>query len=319
LVEEGYAPPVIRELAGGDRLFPHALDLVRADVVQHQQTMRRMSISGMQDKISLRLDRGQLLPVDRDGTHILKPVPHAALHLVDDVPANEAVTMQLARRLGVTTAAHALIRMRDGELAYITRRFDRLADGRKLLQEDLGVLIDASEATRGKDWKYAASYEEVGRAIGQHCSAATRDLAEYYRRVLFCFLIGNGDAHVRNFSILRDPVGRITLSPAYDLLCTQVHIPQGSDMAMSLREAEKGGVYSSGYEARGYYSQADFRGLAEAIGLAPPIARRITDELGAVAVRQTIAELVGRSFLSAPAQEAYLRAVEERRRKLMSD
>ena len=161
-----------RDLAGAHVAFPARIDLVRADVVTRQQGMRHMSISGVQDKISLRLERGQLRAVDRDGTHLLKPIPSAALHLVEDVPANEHITMLAARTLGLRTAAQGLIRLADGELAYVTRRFDRLSDGTRLHQEDLGVLLGASPATRGPNGKYEASYEEMGRVIAAHSAAS---------------------------------------------------------------------------------------------------------------------------------------------------
>ncbi|MBA3687164.1 MAG: HipA domain-containing protein, partial [Planctomycetes bacterium] len=268
LAAEGMVDRAQRELAGGNARFPSRIAIVRQDVVQYRlQAMQRFSISGVQDKISMRLERGRLRAVERDGTHILKPIPSSPLPLVADVPANEHVTMLAARALGIRTAACALIRLQDDELAYVTRRFDRRPDGSKLLQEDFGVLAGMSEAESGKNYKYSSSYEELGRLVALHCSARQRDLEEYFRRVVFCFAVGNGDAHVRNFSILREVDGFVELSPAYDLLCTNVHLPDESDLALSILATERHGIFSTSFEALGSYSAGDFRALAEAIGL----------------------------------------------------
>lgn len=317
LEKEGFSSAAQRALSGGIRTFPARLNLVRSDIITQQQTtMLRMSIAGMQDKVSLRLERGQLYPAECDGTHILKPIPSAAFHLAQDVPANEQVTMRIAHRLGIPTAAHGLVRLADGELAYITRRFDRLPDGSRLHQEDLGVLIGASEVTRGAHWKYTASYEEVGRSIAHHCSAQQLSLRDFLRRVVFCFVIGNSDAHVRNFSVLRDAGRFVQLSPAYDLLCTQVHLPQASDLALSVLAADQDARVSPAYRAPEHDCSGDFLALADRIGIPVAAAQAIVDTIGSPATRELIESSVRRSFLSPAAQDAYLSTVAGRYRQL---
>ena len=307
------------DLAGGRHRFPASITLVRESVHEHRQTaMQRMSISGMQDKISLRLHRGVLLPVEKDGTHILKPIPSTRFHLVDDTPANEALTMLLARRAGLTTAAHGLVRLADSELAYITRRFDRLADGSRVLQEDLGSVAGMSADTHGGNWKYDSTYEALGWLIKNHCSATMRDLIEFVHRVIFCFVIGNGDAHVRNFSLIRDRDGFTQLSPAYDLLCTRVHLPDEADLGLNVLNEEKDGRFSPSYETFGFYTGADFSELGRRLGLATTVVSQLLKTYLDPTFRLMIADYVGRSFLSQEAKLRFVITVNERLAKLAS-
>ncbi len=310
---EGVSAAGQRELAGGRGQFPDHLEISRGDIVQHRmEHMQRMSISGMQDKISLRLERARLVPVERDGTHILKPIPATQFKLVEDLPANEHITMLIAKSLGIRTAACGLIRMADEELAYVTRRFDRKADGSRFFQEDFGALAGMSAEKNGGNWKYDYSYEALGSLVSKHCAAQQRDLQEFYRRVAFCFLIGNGDAHVRNFSVLRDEAGLVQLSPAYDLVNTSVHLPSDSELGLSLIGKDGTGKFTPSYEALGFHSHSDFIELGNVIGVPSAIAKRILHELSNKEARDTIDDLVGRSYLSTAAKDAYLSTVEDR-------
>jgi serine/threonine-protein kinase HipA len=312
LEEEGLSATGQRDLSGGRGQFPSHVDFSRSDMAaQTMEHMQHMSISGMQDKISLRLERNSLFPVDRDGSHILKPIPATNFKMVGDVPANEHVTMLAAKHLGIKVAACGLVRTSDDELAYITRRFDRQADGSRLKQEDFGSLAGMSADITGKAWKYDYSYEGIGRLVVKHCSAQQRDLQEFFRRVVFCYIIGNGDAHVRNFSVLRGDASLVQLSPAYDLLCTPVHIHNDSNLAMPLLNSEKEGGFSKSYEALGFYTRSDFLALAGAIGMNQTGAGKICDELSSDRAAEIIDDLVRRSFLTDEAQESYLHTVTE--------
>lgn len=305
------------DLAGGRNQFPATIDLVREGVHAHRQTaMQYMSISGMQDKISVRLYRGVLSAVETGGTHLLKPIPSTRFALVDDTPANEALTMLLARQAGISTAAHGLVRLADGELAYITRRFDRLADGSRVLQEDLGSLAEMTPATHGDHWKYNATYETLGRLIEKYCSASLRDRIEFVHRVIFCFVIGNGDAHVRNFSVLRDRDGLTQLSPAYDLLCTRIHLPNDEDLGLGVLAGELDGQFSSRYETLGFYTSADFIELGTRLGITPATVGRLLARYLDPAWGQVVADYVSRSFLSDTAQVRYVATVNDRLAKL---
>lgn len=316
LPAEGLSPAAQQRLSGSRGGFPARLDLARGDVLRlRTETMRRMSISGMQDKISLRLNRGRLAPTESGGTHILKPIPGAALPaLGDDVPANEALTMHLAATVGgCTVAAYGLVRLGDESLAYVTRRFDRVDAQTKLIQEDGSVLAGRSEATHGADYKYAYSYEEIGKLLAAYCSAPGPTCLEFLRRVLFSYVIGNGDAHLRNFSVLRDPDGVVRLSPAYDLLSTHIHIPGESALALDVLA---GGELTASYQSRGFYAAPDFHELGRRLALPEPLVARELDRFRAPRFLAATEDLVGRSYLSAAAQDAFLAVVRDRVRAI---
>jgi serine/threonine-protein kinase HipA len=317
LPTEGYARAAMYRLAGARVVLSPRLDFRRDDVVRYRSTtMRRMSISGVQDKVSIRLERGRLAAVERDGTHLLKPIPSLRLpQHHQDVPANEHLTMLIAEQVfGITTAACGLIRLADGELAYLTRRFDRLADGSKLGQEDAGQLAGRSVARNGPNYKYDSSYETIGRLIATHCSAVKRDLIEFFRRVLFCYALGNGDAHLRNFSILHHADGLVELSPAYDLLNTHLHLPTESELALTVFDDD---FQSPAAQANGCPAAADFTELGRRLGLGATAIERELARHGDPKTREQIAVLVRTSFLGREAQEQYLGVVTDQARKLL--
>jgi len=320
LPTEGLSAVAQHRLSGSRARFPASLNVARKDVVRlRAETLRRMSISGVQDKISLRLVRGRLVPTETGGTHILKPVPGSgALELVDDVPANEALTMHLAEVVGgCTVADYGLLRLADGSLAYITRRFDRVSGSdTKLIQEDCGVLAGRSQESHGMNYKYDFSYEEIGRLLMKHCTAPLPSCFEFFRRVLFSYVIGNGDAHLRNFSVLRDLDGMVRLSPAYDLLSSTIHVPQESPLALTLLAD---GEFTLAFQARGFYSAPDFREFGRRIGLTPGHLETEIERYREPRFFDVIQSKVWRSFLSAPAQEAFVRIIRDRLRAIHQD
>ncbi|MEI6647089.1 MAG: HipA domain-containing protein [bacterium] len=254
-----------RALAGGNRTFPSQLTFSRKDVVTFRQdAVTRMSISGVQDKISLKLVRGNLLPTDHDGEYILKPIPSAVIPFyASDVPANEHLTMQIAQRVfGIATPPNACLPLSDGELAYIVKRFDR-RDGQKLRQEDFCQLSSRTEATRGRNYKYDGSYEEAGRILKQYCKAYRAEIEKLFERIVFCYAFSNGDAHFKNFSLIETGWGDFVLTPAYDLLATALHFPQESALALDLFDDFE----SEAYSTLGFYSAADFFELARRFGI----------------------------------------------------
>jgi serine/threonine-protein kinase HipA len=254
-----------RALAGGNRTFPSQLTFSRKDVVTFRQdAVTRMSISGVQDKISLKLVRGNLLPTDHDGEYMLKPIPSAVIPFyASDVPSNEHLTMQIAQRIfGIATPPNACLPLSDGELAYIVKRFDR-RDGQKVRQEDFCQLSNRTEATRGRNYKYDGSYEEAGRILKQYCKAYRAEIEKLFERVVFCYAFSNGDAHFKNFSLIETGWGDFVLTPAYDLLATSVHFPNESPLALDLFDDFE----SEAYSTLGFYSAADFLELARRFGM----------------------------------------------------
>ncbi len=309
LPEEGYSAGALTHLSDG-RVFPSRLDFTRADVVKiRAETMERMSISGVQDKISLKLERGTLVPTASGGEYILKPIPGSALpERTPEVPANESLTMQLASQIyGINTAANGLIRLADGELAYITRRFDRTRDGEKIAQEDFCQLMKRTPYTTGKNFKYDASYQELADTLRRYCPAYAIESEKLFRRIVFSYRVGNGDAHLKNFSVRQTSDGDYILSPAYDLMCTRLHLPTETRLALDLFENDE---IPTGVRTHGFPTGADFLELANRMGLVSRRAERILDEL--LDHDEQALALIERSFLDSPAQTEYWDVFEER-------
>ncbi len=176
----------------------------------------KMSIQGVQPKLSARLavSAGMFEFVDRGGTFILKPQTGDYAHL----PENEDLTMRLAAAIGIEVPLHGMIFSVDGSLTYFVQRFDRRGRRKKVAVEDFAQL-----SGRSRETKYAASMEDVAGVIDQYATFPLVDKLDLFVRTVFCFLCGNEDMHLKNFSLVtRD--GRVSLSPAYDLVNTTLAI-----------------------------------------------------------------------------------------------
>lgn len=190
--------------------------------------VHRLSIQGIQPKLSARLDlKSQAFElVDQKGTFILKP-QHGEYRLL---PENEDLTMKLARFCGLEVPDHGLIYGSDGAVTYWIRRFDRSGRNGKIPVEDFAQLLG-----RNRDTKYDSSLEEVASAIAEHCSFPLVEWAKLFRLVLFNFLCGNEDQHLKNFSLIVVE-GVVRLSPCYDLLNSTIVVKAKEELAIPLRE-----------------------------------------------------------------------------------
>ncbi|MBW2257052.1 MAG: HipA domain-containing protein [Deltaproteobacteria bacterium] len=298
--EEGFSRSAQRALSGGSRQVPHQLGFNRVDAVDfHMQHVDGFSISGAQVKVSLRLHRGVLSQCEMRGEFILKPVPTADLAYVADAPANEHLTMLIAERVyGIRVATNGLVRFADGELAYLTRRFDRRGDT-PIPQEDFAQIAGRSSATHGPTYKYDGSYEALGGLVRRYVAAHRVELEKLFRQLVFNYALSNGDAHLKNFSLYRSEHGDYVLTPAYDLMCTRLHLPNESRLALELFDAYE----SPGFEANGFHTGVCFRELARRYGLLESRAERILESI--LAGEAHVLELIERSFLSEPAKVRY--------------
>ena len=310
----GYAPVARQHLTGGNRLFPYKLSFARSEVMDFRtEHIEHMSISGVQDKISLKLSRGgALIPTERDGEYILKPVPSVSLpSLIADVPANEHLTMQLAGQLfNISIPPNACVELSDGEFAYLVKRFDRLPDGGKTGQEDFCQLSGRSPDT-GKNFKYDGSYEEVGRILKKYCAAYSVEVEKLFRLICFNYLFSNGDAHLKNFSLTQTVAGDYLLSPGYDLLCTSLHLPNESRTALDFFDSYE----SAFFRQNAFYGRSDFMELARRFNM---IETRATGILNLfLEQKQQVESLIKRSFLSSKAKKEYLRRFYDRLRTIL--
>lgn len=275
---------------------------------------KRISISGVQEKYSLRLQKNNLLLTVSGGTHILKPVPAERLDRVTDLPANEHVSMQIARQVfGIQTSACGMIFFNNGSPAYITRRFDYKPDGSGKYQvEDFATLLAKTPEREGDSFKYNASYLDIAKQIKRHVAAAPAVLLDFFRLVVFNYLIANGDAHLKNFSLIETVQGDFMLAPAYDLLCTALHV---EDTPLALHDGlYKGDHNEKAYLNFGTYTRRSFVVFAEMAGINPVLAGNVVDELMHGTLKAM--EMVERSFLSNEAKKKFIEIVGERHRSL---
>ncbi|QVL34351.1 HipA domain-containing protein [Telmatocola sphagniphila] len=248
-------------------------------------TPERMSISGIQTKMSLVLEGTQLKMVESGGQYILKPIPLGQFQRLEVTPLNEHLTMQLARQIfDIDVADNTLVQFEDGQPAYLVRRFDVQADGRRSLKEDFAQIGNLSEENRGQNYKYDFSYEEIGELIRQYVAVHALDLERFFTLVVFNYLVNNGDAHAKNFSLMRDEnTGEYRLSPAYDLLNTRLHVPLESRTALDLF---KENYETDSFKANGFYAHDDFVEFARRLNLVEGRYQRIlkksTDRIGEV-------------------------------------
>jgi len=214
---------------------PPVLSYALSDLEKLAEGIIRNSVTvpGVQEKISLHLEEtadsaGKLTLVGLWGDYILKP----PVRKYPEMPEVEDLTMKLASALKIRTVPHGLIRLKSGELAYITRRLDR--DGKRKVcnMEDMCQLTE-----RLTEDKYRSSMEKIGKAISLFSSHPMFDISTFFDISLFCFITGNADMHLKNFSLYYETPDLIQLAPAYDLLSTRLLIPEKNDseeMALSL-------------------------------------------------------------------------------------
>jgi serine/threonine-protein kinase HipA len=315
-----YSPACLRHLFNGKRVN-HVLpydppQLSEAVSEQFMDNRKRISISGVQEKLSFILEKNvlRLTRAGELGTYILKPIPRD-VKKVDQVPANEHLTMQIAAQVyGLNTAGNALIFFKDGSPAYITKRFDVKADGGKWGKEDFATLAGKTKDNAGPNFKYEYSYEAIGRLMQQYVPAWRVEIEKYFALVVFNYLFSNGDAHLKNFSLLESTKGDYLLSPAYDLLNTRLHV-NDTDFAL-----DKGlfadGFRSEEYHRSGHPCKADFVEFAKRIGVAES---RIEKLLHPFLVKQDLVEsLIGRSFLNEPSKMGYLLDYQTKRNYLIA-
>ncbi|MBP6446998.1 MAG: HipA domain-containing protein [Saprospiraceae bacterium] len=279
-----------------------------------EENRRQMSISGVQEKFSVLLDKNKLRLINEGehGTYILKPIPGAGKN-PDQMPANEHLTMQIARQVyGIETAANALIFFKDGTPAYITKRFDvkdggSLSAGQpgKLAQDDFASLAKRTPQTHGEHYKYLGNYLDIFELMRNYLTTYKLDAPKLFKTLVFNYLFSNGDAHFKNFSILETPFGDYRLSPAYDLLNSRIHI-EDKDFALDdgllPRSLAKGTI------------GLQFAKLSEKAGISE---KNFQDIMSMMISRSGLVEkMVSASFLNETTKRNYFQSYQSRLKQL---
>lgn len=256
------------------------------DRLAEQIIRAQTSLTGVQPKLSLNLSRhegcSRLTIVGLWGEYIFKPQTESYPQL----PENEDLTMHLAEAAKISVVPHSLIRLADGRLGYISRRIDRTKDGEKIDMEDMCQLT-----LHPTEYKYKGSHEQVAKTIIQYSGTPKLDLTNYMQLLLFCFVTGNNDMHLKNFSLYR-PVRDYQLTSAYDLVNVAIANP---------KDAEELALTLSGRKAR--LRLDDFLNAAKTMGLEENVVLRLIAGLQkALPKWQT---LIRDSFLSEEMKNRY--------------
>ena len=275
----------VQKLFGGETAPRFAYSMDELNRMAEQLVLSRMSVPGVQAKLSVHIER-EIGGVDRmtlvglDGNYILK-LPSG---MYPELPEAEHFAMTLARLCGIGTADFGLVRLESGALAYVTRRMDR-EDGVKHM-EDMCQLTE-----RRTERKYYGSYEQIAKRIGMYSSMPGQDIAAFYEEVIFCYLIGNSDMHLKNFSLIREHDGAWHLSRAYDLVPVKTVMPaDADDLALTLNGKNRN------------LRLGDFRKAAESMRFTSVQLERTVRRI-LKGVDEHLDEALARSFLSADFQK----------------
>ena len=273
-------PSCLRGLFGSETAPSFAYSIDELNRMAEKLVLSRMSVPGVQAKLSVHVERGmngadRMTLVGLDGNYILK-LPSG---MYPELPEAEHFAMMLANLCGIETADFGLVRLANGALAYVTRRMDR-EDGVKHM-EDMCQLTE-----RRTERKYFGSYEQIAKCIGRYSSVPGQDIAAFFDELLFCYLIGNSDMHLKNFSLIREHDGEWHLSKAYDLVPVKTVMPADEDdLALTVNGKNR------------KLRLGDFRQAADSMRFTPVQFARSLKRVTS-AVRAHLDEALARSFLS---------------------
>ena len=299
--------PITYELCGTEKYSEKGLRLIAPKLTafndlpftaaeQRQEAANRankLSIQGVQPKLSavISVVNQQFEIVNQFGNYIIKPQND----IFPELPENEDVTMKMAKVYGLEVPFHGLVYSKDGSLSYFIKRFDRYGKGKKYATEDFAQLSGNS-----RDTKYDYTMEKLVKVIDDYCTFPAIAKVDFFKRVLFCFITGNEDMHLKNFSVITKG-GKTTLAPVYDFLNSSISIknPQ-EELALSLK-GKKSNFKST--ELIDYYAK-------ERLGLNDKTIDVILSDMNKSVSKWT--ELVEISFLSDGMKEKYLKLMENR-------
>jgi len=261
------------------------------EVIRSQTTL-----TGVQAKLSIDIDKGKRNEPDRFtivglwGRYILKPQTDRYRCL----PEVEDLTMHLAEAARISVVPHALIRFTDGELCYITRRIDRKEDGSKIAMEDMCQLTE-----RLTEYKYKGSYEKISKTIKKYSSTPKLDIINFWEVVVFSWIVGNSDMHLKNFSLYQNEQHEYMLTPAYDLLSTALVMPEDTEELALTLNGKKRRLHRSDF----------IKAIVES-----GVDEKVIDNISKKFIKAipTWMELIERSFLPQDMQKTFKRLILKR-------
>ncbi len=289
--EQDFHAVCTKKMFGTNQAPQIDFNLKDLDKLAKEIVVRSIAITGVQPKLSLDLEKhrnqiSRLTIVGLYGNYILKPPSKEYREL----PQNEDLTMHLANIVKIKVAQHCLIRLHSGELAYITKRFDRSKKS-KIAVEDFCQLSENLT-----EHKYRGSIEKVAKITNKYTTNKGLEILRLFELVLFCYLTGNADMHLKNFALLENTFGEYELAPAFDLLSTALVIPD---------DKEESALTINGKKSR--ITKGDFDTLASSMDINEKVLFKIYSKFNSVL--PTWIEFIKQSYLSKAMQDKYIQLV----------
>jgi len=277
-------------------LFDYSLEQI--DELASKVIAEQTSLTGVQPKLSLHLQSHQgsarLTIVGLWGRYICKP----ETSLYPMLPEVEDLTMHLAELAHIEVVPHSLMHMADGSLCYLSRRIDRTAKGQKIAMEDLCQLTE-----RQTEYKYKSSYEKMAKTIESFSSVPRMDVTNFFEVVLFSWIVGNNDMHLKNFSLYEPSEGEIRLTPAYDLLNVAIVNPADrEELALSLNGKKSN------------LKKEDFLIAGETMGIENSVVEHLIRKY--LGLEDKMSEIIDVSFLSSKYKIAFRSLISSRMERL---
>jgi serine/threonine-protein kinase HipA len=254
---------------------------------------KKLSIQGVQPKLSASISivDQEFKVVDQFGTYIIKPQND----IFPELSENEDLTMRMAKVLGINVPFHGMVYGKDGSLSYFIKRFDRYGKGKKYATEDFAQLTGNT-----RDTKYRFSMEKLVPVIEEFCTFPVVEKVEFFKRIVFCFVTGNEDMHLKNFSLITKN-GKTTLAPAYDLLNSSIAIKSPEEEIALTLKGKKSNLKASDFTD--YYAK-------EQLQLNEKTIETILQDM--FQAKQKWKDLISISFLSDGMKEKYSQILEHR-------
>lgn len=283
----------------GTREVP-TLDYTLKDIdsLASQVIEKQTSLTGVQPKLSLHLNKHEgsqrLTIVGLRGGFILKP----QTEMFPQLPEVEDLTMHLAELAKIDVVPHTLMRMADDSLCYLTRRIDRTAKGEKVPMEDFCQLTE-----RQTEYKYKSSYETIGKAILRYSSVPKMDLTNFIEILLFSWIVGNNDMHLKNFSLYEPKEGKPRLTPAYDMLNAAIVNPRDKEELALTLNGKKSNIKAE-----------DFIKMASTLDLPDNVMLNLFTKCQTL--EDLFVECIRESFLTEELKDSYICLISNRINKL---
>ena len=292
--EQDFHTTCVKKMFGTKQAPIIDFNLKQLEDLAKQIIIKSVAVTGIQPKLSLELEKrknelSRLTIVGLHGNYILKP-PSTEYK---ELPQNEDVTMHLANLVKIKTAQHCLIKLASGELAYITKRFDRNKK-EKIAVEDFCQLTENLT-----EHKYRGSIEKVAKTTHQFTTNKGFEALRLFELVLFCYLTGNADMHLKNFALLENSLGEFELTPAYDLLSTALVI---------LDDKEESALTINGKKSR--LKKKDFNALALSMNINTKALESIYAKFEKVLPKWI--DFIKQSFLTKSMQKKYIELIESK-------